>query len=82
MQDEETDAFFLQLTALARQYGSVSVYSEESCSQTASSKEVLTYTTTNENDAADWAKAKTKEGYEVTISYNSKTGVFTCIAVK
>lgn len=82
LQDDETDAFFLQMTALARQYGSVSVYDEGSCSQTTSSKDVLTYTTTKESDAADWAKARTKEGYEVTIIYDNKTGVFTCIAVR
>ena len=82
VQDDEIEAFFLRMTALARQYGNVSVFNESSYARTNVSKEVLTFTTIKESEASDWAKARTREGYEVTISYDSKTGVYTCIAIR
>ena len=80
--EEEMDAFFLYLTALARQGHSVVVANENARERTISSKEVVTYTTTDANDAARWAKKMTQEGYAVTIHHDSQTGVYTCIAVK
>ena len=80
--ENEMDALFLQLTALARQGSRVVVLDENARARTMSSKEVLTYTTTSETDAANWANEKTKEGYEVTIVYNDRTGIYTCTAVK
>lgn len=80
--ENEMDALFLQLTALARQGNIVVVFEENAHARTISGKEVLTYTTTSETDATNWAKEKTKEGYEVTIVYNDRTGIYTCTAVK
>ena len=46
------------------------------------SKEVLTYTTKNKDDASTWSAKKINEGFEVTIVQNPKTGEYTCIATR
>ena len=49
--------------------------------QVNSTKEEITYTTSNKDDAHAWAKTKTEEGYTVYISFDDKTGIYTCLAV-
>ncbi|MBQ7489700.1 MAG: hypothetical protein IJT51_04185 [Bacteroidales bacterium] len=79
--EEEWNQFLKSLIALAKQEHSVS-FRDKTFSSVNSSKEVVTYTTTNENDAIEWSDKKTREGYEVWIEYDPKTGKFTCTAVK
>ncbi len=45
-------------------------------------KEVVTYTTKDHDDAHRWACQMEEAGYEVVIDFNSKTGVYTCTAIK
>ena len=80
--DAETDAFFLHLTALARQGYNVVVINETAHAEAVATKEIVTFTTIDANEAAEWSKKMTQQGYEVTINYNTQTGVYTCIAVK
>ena len=79
--DEALRAFLRRLTALARQGHSVTVRNGNTVSQ-ASTKEVITYHTTSEDDANEWAAKMIIDGYEVEINYDEKTGEFICTAIK
>ena len=79
--DEELQAFFRRLTALAREGHKVTVRNGNTVSQ-ASTKEVITYHTTSEDDANEWAAKMIIDGYEVEINYDEKTGEFICTAIK
>lgn len=50
--------------------------------RTGISKEVVTYTTTSEDDAMEWAGKMANAGYEVIVEYDEKSGIFTCTAIK
>ena len=79
--DEALRAFLRRLTALAREGHRVTVRNENTAGQ-ASTKEVITYHTTSEDDANEWAAKMIRDGYEVEIDYDEKTGEFVCIAIK
>ena len=79
--DEELQTFFHRLTALAREGHRVTVRNENTVSQ-ASTKEVVTYRTKSEEDAAEWLDKMYKDGYTVSIDYDDETGEFVCIAIK
>lgn len=51
-------------------------------SQVISAKEEITYTTSDHDDAYSWADQKAKEGYTVFVSFDDKTGIYTCLAVR
>lgn len=50
--------------------------------QVISAKEEITYTTDDHDDAYSWADKRAKEGYTVYVSYDDKTGIYTCLAIK
>ena len=79
--DEELRAFLRRLTALAREGHRVTVRNENTVSQ-ASAKEVITYRTKSEDDAAEWLDKMYKDGYTVSMDYDDETGEFVCIAIK
>ena len=79
--DAAWDAFLDRMLALAREGYEVTIFNGSSANG-ASSKEVVTYTTDNEDDAKHWAKQMFDEGYQVTIKYDDETGIYTCTAVK
>ena len=79
--DEALRAFLRRLTALAREGHRVSARKTNTNNQ-ASTKEVITYHTTSEDDANEWAAKMLNDGYDVTIDYDEKTGEFICIAIK
>ena len=45
-------------------------------------KETVTFTTMSQAEAIAWANMMGKSGYDVTIQYDKKTGVYTCTAVR
>ena len=45
-------------------------------------KKTVTFTTTNQEEAEEWSRGMVKDGYDVSIIYNEKTGIYTCVAVK
>ena len=49
---------------------------------TVAAKDVITFTTNSEEEMLEWEKARIKEGYHVTIEYDTKTGIYTGTAVK
>ena len=80
--DDAWQDFVKRMIALAEQGHRVTFRNENSSSQAASAKEVITYTTTSHDDAYEWAEKKGKEGYDVTIEYDERTGKYTCTAIK
>lgn len=80
--EEEYDALLLRLVALAREGYTVQVRNGNTIRQGNASKEVVTYTTTDSDDAKRWTKKMMNEGYEVTITFDEETGIYTCIAIK
>ena len=81
--EAEFDALLLRLMALSRKVYDVEISNGNyaQCGN-ATKQQPIIFTTTNENEAIVWTKQKTKEGYTVTVSYDTETGVYTCIAVK
>lgn len=80
--EQALDEFLRNLFALANEGHKVSVRSGNAGNQILSSKETVVYTTTDEDDAKAWAKAMVKQGYVVDIEFDSKSGIYTCTAVK
>ncbi len=80
--DEAWKAFVKRMIALAEEGHKVRFRIENASFQAASAKQTEIYTTTDKDDAYRWAEQKGKEGYDVTIEYDERTGKFTCIAIK
>ena len=78
--DEEWSLFLDRMFALAKEGYEVTIIGNNS--SVSSAKEVVTYTTTSEEDAKNWTKNMVQQGYDVSISYDDRTGVYTCIAIK
>ena len=79
--DEAWDAFMDRMLALAREGYTVTIFNG-TAQFGSQSKEVVTYSTTSEDDAKAWAKKMIDDGYSVEISYDVRTGVYTCTAIK
>ena len=45
-------------------------------------KETVTYKTSDYEDAQKWVTHMSEQGYEVSISFDEGTGIYTCIAIK
>ena len=73
--------FLLKMFALARE-GHRVTFCDSSQSGVSVSKEVVTYTTTSEDDAIEWASKMIADGYSVDIEYDKRTGIYTCTAIK
>lgn len=80
--DDAWHDFLERMVALAEEGHRVSFRNENTSSQVSSSKEIITYTTTNHDDALKWAEKKVNEGYFVTIEFDKRTGIYTCTAIK
>lgn len=80
---EENWLFFLgQLFALAEVGYEVSFWDSETVVNTTDDREIVTYTTRDKDEAVAWADTMRKNGYTVSISYDSVTNTYTCTAVK
>lgn len=77
----EYEALFSRLMALAREGYSIVIH-DANFSHDAMSKEKVTYTTPDEEDAAKWSQKMMEAGYIVTITFDEGTGIYTCIAIK
>ena len=75
--------FLNRMFALAEQGHRVSfVNKEASSSIVAAKREVVTFVTHNQQEAQSWAAAMYGQGFEVTVEYNPRTGLYTCTAVR
>lgn len=79
LSDEEWDLWIHWMLALARE-GKTVTFSNGKPSSTAATKEKVTYSTTSEEDAHNWAKTMALQGYTVSIYYSD--GVYYCTAIK
>lgn len=79
--DTAWDLFLEQMLALAREGYQVS-FSSSQLAQEHATKDIVTFSTTNKDEAKAWSKQMANDGYTVTINYDTKTGVYTCTAVK
>ena len=73
-------AFWQRIFSLVREGYEIDVFSKDTVGGETTSKDVVTYTTENEEDAMKWSEKMTDKGYHVHISF--KDGTYTCIAVK
>ena len=80
--DEAWFNFLKQLTALARQGHRVHFRCEETSTNAQASKEVVTYETTNEEDAINWCNQMIDKGYDVTMYYDKNRNTYVCTAEK
>ena len=46
------------------------------------SKEVVTYSTADKQDAYNWAANMASQGYTVTVTFDNNTGLFNCTAIR
>ena len=79
LSESEWDAFLERMMALAREGYEVS-FSKNRSSLTSQSKEKVTFVTTSQQEAIAWSSNMVDQGYEVTITFDKKTGVYTCVA--
>ena len=80
--DREREELFSYLLLMAKEGHKVSCYDESKQEQTYGAKEKVTFTTTSEAEAKEWIKKMIKEGYEVQLTYDEKTGMYTCTATR
>ena len=80
--ETDYDALIARLIAMAGRGHQVSFCRGNSISFHSITKEEVIYTTSNYNDAQKWSKEKMDAGYLVTVVYDEKTGIYTCLAVK
>ena len=79
--DDAWHDFLNRMFALAESGHRVGFRLENVSSQVAFTKDVVTYTTTNHDDAYKWAEIMGGKGYSVTIDYDPRTGIYTCTAI-
>ena len=79
--DEEWMAFLNWMVALAEEGKQVRFF-RGNVEERGLKKEVVTYTTKSHDDAVAWANEMSNAGYEVSIDFDEKTGVYTCIAMR
>ena len=80
--DDTWHDFLNRMLALAEEGHRVSFRNENASSQDALTKEVITYTTNDHDDAYTWAEKMSNTGYLVTVEYDRETGKYTCTAIK
>lgn len=79
--DAEVRQLMAELVALAREGYTIKVYQEGGSVNQALAKDVVTYVTSSETDALDWAAKMVLNGYHVTITYDDKNNQYVCVAV-
>ncbi len=80
--DEAWHDFLNRMMALAEEGHEVTFRNEEAASRVVSTKETVTYTTSNHDDAYNWAEKMLNDGYAVTIRYDKEKKIYTCYAFK
>ncbi len=80
--DREREELFSYLLLMAKEGHKVSCYDESKREQTYGAKEKVTYETTDENSARKWIDQMFEAGYEVQLTYDEKTRMYTCTAIR
>ncbi len=79
---EEYSVFVYRMLDLAEQGQNVTFGDEQRVQVINESKESVTYTTKDKNDANNWCLMMALDGYSITIRYDESTGIYTCTAYK
>ena len=74
--------FLQQMTALAEEGHQVRFRLCTNSVTVNAAKEKLTYTTPSQADAQNWCDQKAKQGYEVSVEYDSQKNIYICTAIK
>ena len=80
--DREREELFSYLLLMAKEGHKVSCYDESKREQTYGTKEKVTYETANEAEANKWMYEMVSKGYDVTVEFDKKTGMYTCTAIR
>jgi hypothetical protein len=80
--EKEYDAMLTQLIILAREGYEVTINNSATFQQTGLSKDVVIFTSQDEKKVVNWTKKMMDDGYKVSVSYDSSTNTFTCVAIK
>lgn len=78
----ERTEFFRQLFAMAKNGHEVFFYDGNRTDQCVATKDVVHYSTTNEDEAIAWAEKMYDNGYKVSIQYDKEKKVYICIAIR
>lgn len=76
----EYDALIQRLIGLARMGYEVSFWDADKHNGDCLSKDVVIFRTPDEDEANKWGRMMTDKGYVVTITFDTTTGEFICIA--
>jgi hypothetical protein len=79
--DEELSLLLNQLAALAREGHRVTVHKGNTATQSVT-KEKVTFTTNNKDEAVAWCNAMILDGYAVEMYFDEETGQYICVAIK
>lgn len=74
--------FLDHLFALAEEGHTVSFRNVEADSLVTPSKETITHSTSNKDEAFNWAEEMGNHGYTVTVIYDKETKKYICYAIK
>ena len=77
--EAERADFINRMLALAQEGNTVSFFDETQYTQNFT-KEDVTYTTKDKEDALNWASGMLDLGYTVTIEYDKNKGIYNCTA--
>ena len=80
--DDAWNDFLQHLFALAEEGHSVTFRNEEAASRVVSTKETVTYTTKNKDEAYAWCEEMANQGYLVTFTFDPNTNTYKCVAIK
>ena len=79
--DQNWQDFLKQMFDLIKEGHKVSIRNSDISSNGSLTKQTVTYTTSSQSDAQQWTDKMTREGYEVWVEYDPRTGIYTCTAV-
>lgn len=75
-------AFLQEMLLIAERGIPVVIYGESGNTFSIGSKEIVTYSTSDKYDATTWCQKMVNDGYDVSIEYDTNTGLFVCTATK
>jgi hypothetical protein len=78
--DKNWNVFIDWMISLAKEGHTVSFHNDDTHIASGFTKDVVTYVTTDEKKANEWSNKMIDNGYNVTITYDPRTGEYTCVA--
>jgi len=80
--ENASDSLLAELFSRVRQGGVLTVKAQSGCVGSLDANgEPIVFTTPSEREALAWMQSMSEQGYDVTVTYNSKTRLYTCTAV-